>query len=202
MATNRNRCPKKSPKLLKLYEEQQQRMQGEGEDLMNVQEVIVLIDEEEDAENLRRLRAAACEKFAKEQLEKKLEKQRRYQQERMKRQKGRKINPSDDDDDEEEDKDQEEKKPPEEIQHEDDDLEEELKAKRYAEKQMGKLEDGHPFTGEVEQKISAIENFTGGTTSTNLGNLDTSTECTPYEWNKYNSALRPRQPAAENRPRV
>ena len=76
-------------KLLKLYEEQQQRMQGEGEDLLNFQEVIVLIDEDEDAENLRRLRAAACEKFAKEQLEKKLEKQRRYQQERMKRQKGK-----------------------------------------------------------------------------------------------------------------
>jgi hypothetical protein len=95
-----------SAKLLKLYEEQQQRLRGEGEDLLNVQEVIVLIDEDEDAENLRRLRAAACEKFAKEQLEKKLEKQRRYQQERMKRQKGRKINPSDDDDDEEEDKDE------------------------------------------------------------------------------------------------
>ena len=46
-----------SAKLLKLYEEQQQRMQGEGEELMNVQEEIVLIDEEEDAENLRRLRA-------------------------------------------------------------------------------------------------------------------------------------------------
>ena len=61
-----------SAKLLKLYEEQQQRLRGEGEDLLNVQEVIVLIDEDEDAENLRRLRAAACEKFAKEQLEKKL----------------------------------------------------------------------------------------------------------------------------------
>ena len=178
-----------SAKLLKLYEEQQQRMRGEGEDLLNVQEVIVLIDEDEDAENLRRLRAAACEKFAKEQLEKKLEKQRRYQQERMKRQKGRKINPSDDDDDEEEDKDQEEKKTPEEIQHEADDLEEELKAKRYAEKQMGKLEDGDiAFTGEVEQKdLGDRELYWWHNKYKPRKPRYFNRVHTGYEWNKYNS---------------
>jgi hypothetical protein len=157
--------------------------------LLNFQEVIVLIDEDEDAENLRRLRAAACEKFAKEQLEKKLEKQRRYQQERMKRQKGRKINPSDDDDEEEEDKDQEEKKTPEEIQHEADDLEEELKAKRYAEKQMGKLEDGDiAFTGEVEQKdLGDRELYWWHNKYKPRKPRYFNRVHTGYEWNKYNS---------------
>ncbi|CAL6334879.1 unnamed protein product [Bathycoccus prasinos] len=178
-----------SAKLLKLYEEQQQQRRGEGEDLMNVQEVIVLIDEEEDAENLRRLRAAACEKFAKEQLEKKLEKQRRYQQERMKRHRGRKISSDNDDDEDKDQEEEKEKKTPEEIQQEAADLEEELKAKRYAEKQMGKLADGDiAFTGEVEQKdLGDRELYWWHNKYKPRKPRYFNRVHTGYEWNKYNS---------------
>ena len=166
-----------SAKLLKLYEEQQQRLRGEGEDLLNVQEVIVLIDEDEDAENLRRLRAAACEKFAKEQLEKKLEKQRRYQQERMKRQKGRKINRATT---KKKTKTKKKRKRQKKSNMKlpisrKNSKRSDTRRNRWANSRMGTSRS----PAKSNKKISAIENFTGGTTSTNLGNLDTSTECTP-----------------------
>ena len=166
-----------SAKLLKLYDEQLR--DGEG----GVR-VIIVVDEDEDVENLRRVRAEATEKYMEKQREKTLEKQRRHRQQQQQQQQREKEGL--DEEIEVVEKTQEQ------IQREAVELKEELKAKQYAEKQMGKLEDGDvAFTGEVE---------IGGGEGEDLSQLYWwhnkykprkpryfNRVHTGYEWNKYNS---------------
>jgi len=175
-----------SAKLLKLCEEQEEAPSG-------VQRTLILVDEDRDAANLLRVRAAATEQFAREQAEKKLEKQRR-RQEKMKRFK--KItgyeDAADDDNNNDDDDAQGLRKTAEELLQEAADLKEELKAKQYAEKQMGKLEDGDvAFTGEVDlrrdedgndRELYWWHNKYKPRKPRYFNRVHTG-----YEWNKYNS---------------
>ena len=162
---------------MKLYDEQLR--EGEG----GVR-VIIVVDEDEDVENLRRVRAEATEKYMEKQREKTLEKQRRHRQQQQQRQQREKEGLDEEIEVVEKTREQ--------IQREAVELKEELKAKQYAEKQMGKLEDGDvAFTGEVE---------IGGGEGEDLSQLYWwhnkykprkpryfNRVHTGYEWNKYNS---------------
>ena len=175
-----------SAKLLKLCEEQEEAPSG-------VQRTLILVDEDRDAANLLRVRAVATEQFAREQAEKKLEKQRQ-RQERMKRFK--KItgyeDATDDDNNNDNDDAQRLRKTAEELLQEAADLKEELKAKQYAEKQMGKLEDGDvAFTGEVDLRRDEDGNdrelYWWHKKYKPRKPRYFNRVHTGYEWNKYNS---------------